>query len=138
LIKIELPQRGGVKVEFWEILQDLMEKNNDTVSTVSKGTGLPYTTVDAMIKNRAQDISMSRLHKLAQYFGKDMEYFVSGDDSKYRRVYVEDELSVQLMDKMHKQPNSKVLFSTANKVKPKDFAKVEKLLQLFVNGENNE
>ena len=67
-----------------ERLRLLMETKKLNISQVSKGASIPYTTLDGVFKKGADNIKLSTLIKLADYFDVSIDYLVGrSDDSEY-------------------------------------------------------
>jgi len=62
-------------MELWEVFSKLMEKKQVKIVDIANSTGLPYTTVDSIIKKKLKDIKFSSARKIANYFGVTPEYF---------------------------------------------------------------
>lgn len=79
--KVRCPVEGGIAdMKLWEALQMQMDKKGAKVVDVVKGTGLPYTTIDSILKKRLSSTSIPNAFRLAAFFGLSLEEFV-GDDS---------------------------------------------------------
>jgi predicted XRE-type DNA-binding protein len=55
-------------MELWEIFSNLLTQNNVKIADVSNATGLPYTTVDSIIKKKLKDIKFSSAKKNSRLF----------------------------------------------------------------------
>lgn len=60
-------------------LDYLMAKNNMNKNILSKETGIPYTTIDGFYKKGTDNIKLSTLKKLAEYFNLTLDEIA--DDS---------------------------------------------------------
>lgn len=63
-------------MKLWEALLKQMEKSGAKVSDVAKGTGLPYTTIDSIIKKQLTSTSITNAFKIAAFFGLSLEAFI--------------------------------------------------------------
>lgn len=62
-------------MSFLSKLELLMkEKNIDNINQLSKETGIPYTTIDGFYKKGTENIKLSTLRKLADYFDCSLDY----------------------------------------------------------------
>jgi transcriptional regulator with XRE-family HTH domain len=62
-------------MSFLNKLELLMkEKNIDNINQLSKETGIPYTTIDGFYKKGTENIKLSTLRKLADYFNCSLDY----------------------------------------------------------------
>jgi len=69
-------------VELWEVFKELLDKKEVKVSDVVKQTGIPYTTVDSIIKKKLKDIKFDNAVKIAEYFEVPIEYLATGQTNK--------------------------------------------------------
>ena len=66
---------------FYERFQELLKKHNATIADISKKTGIPYATVDSIIKKKLKTIYLDNAFKIAYYFGISVDVLKSGDGS---------------------------------------------------------
>lgn len=60
---------------FLNKLETLMkEKNIENINQLSRETGIPYTTIDGFYKKGTENIKLSTLRKLADYFNCSLDY----------------------------------------------------------------
>ncbi len=60
---------------FLNKLELLMkERNIENINQLSKETGIPYTTIDGFYKKGTENIKLSTLRKLADYFHCSLDY----------------------------------------------------------------
>jgi DNA-binding XRE family transcriptional regulator len=70
----------GIKMTVTDRLIDLMEKNGiKNRSELAKGAGIPYTTVVAIFDKGADNIKLSTMRKLANFFGVSLDDLADGD-----------------------------------------------------------
>ena len=67
---------------FTEKLDLLMKERNINKSTLSKESGIAYTTIDGFYKKGADNIKLSTLKALALYFGCSLDYLVDDNNTK--------------------------------------------------------
>ena len=60
-------------------LSAMMEERNIDKAELSRGTGIPYTTIDGLWKRGTENIKRSTMLKLAKYFHCTLDYL--GDDN---------------------------------------------------------
>ena len=66
-----------------ERIDQLMETKNITRGRLAKESGVPYTTLDGIKKRNCDNVKLSTLIKLADYFEISLDYLVGrGDDSE--------------------------------------------------------
>ena len=65
-------------MELWEVFSQLKEQKRVSIADIANATGLPYTTVDSIIKKKLKDIKYSNAQKIADYFGVSVEYLATG------------------------------------------------------------
>lgn len=68
-------------MNFTDKLNVLMEKKNIRISDLSRGSGIPYTTIDGFYKKGYSNIKLSTLRQLAEYFDVSIDYLVNDDYS---------------------------------------------------------
>lgn len=52
----------------------LMEKNGDTVASLSRKSGIPYTTIDGLYKKGYANIRLTTLQKICETYGVTLDY----------------------------------------------------------------
>ena len=97
---------------LYERFQLLLDRKNETIAEVAKSTGIPYTTVDSIIKKKQKSTSAENSIKLAKYFGVTVEWFIAGEEKENRAGY--DGAS----------PNKKKVLDQIRDLKPEDEAAV--------------
>ena len=66
-------------MSFLNKLDILMKDRGINKSQLSKESGVPYTTIDGFYKKGTDNIKLSTLRKLADYFGCSLDYLVDDD-----------------------------------------------------------
>ena len=59
------------------MFQKLVIEKGVRISGVARATGIPYTTIDSIIKKRLKDIKFDNAVKIAEYFDVPVEYLVT-------------------------------------------------------------
>jgi len=67
-------------VELWEVFSQLKDQKDVSIADIANATGLPYTTVDSIIKKKLKDIKYGSAQKIAKYFGVTVEYLATGEN----------------------------------------------------------
>jgi transcriptional regulator with XRE-family HTH domain len=62
-------------------LTDLMQERGINRAELAKGSGVPYTTIVALFDKGADNIKLSTLRKLAEYFGVTLDDLAGTGDS---------------------------------------------------------
>ncbi len=77
-------QKGGTDtiMNFTDKLNLLMQKKNIRISDLSRGSGIPYTTIDGFYKKGYSNIKLSTLKQLSEYFDVSIDYLVYDDYPK--------------------------------------------------------
>lgn len=70
-------------MELWEVFKKLLDEKGVKISDVVKETGIPYTTVDSIIKKQLRDIKFDNAVKIAEYFGVPIDYLATGKTAKH-------------------------------------------------------
>lgn len=68
---------------FIDILNELMSKKGINKNILSKESGIPYTTIDGFYKKGSENIKLSTLQKLSEYFNVSLDYLVKGDECTF-------------------------------------------------------
>ena len=68
--------KGGRNLNFLDKLDILMKEQNLNKHTLSHVCGIPYTTIDAFYKKGYENIKLSTIKKLAQYFNTTIDYLM--------------------------------------------------------------
>ena len=63
-------------VNFLEKLNFMMGKSGLTKYSLSKASGIPYTTVDGWYKKKCEGPKLNTLRKLAKYFETSIDFWV--------------------------------------------------------------
>ncbi len=64
-------------MSFLNKLEKLMsDKGIENISQLSRETGIPYTTIDGFYKKGTENIKLSTLRKLANYFDCSLDFLV--------------------------------------------------------------
>ena len=67
-------------MELWEVFSQLKDQKDVSIADIANATGLPYTTVDSIIKKKLKDIKYGSAQKIAKYFGVTVEYLATGEN----------------------------------------------------------
>lgn len=65
-------------MELWEVFRELMAEEGVKISDIAKDTGIPYTTLDSIIKKQLKDIKFDNAVKIAEYFDVTVDYLATG------------------------------------------------------------
>ena len=65
-------------MELWKVFKELVNKEGSKISDIARDTGIPYTTLDSIIKKQLKDIKFDNAVKIAEYFNVPVEYLASG------------------------------------------------------------
>lgn len=71
---------------FIETLNRLMEERGINKNVLAKESGIPYTTIDGFYKKGTENIKLSTLTRLCDYFGVLLDTFVAEDYSKNEEI----------------------------------------------------
>lgn len=66
---------------FLNVLDELMKKNGLNKNTLSKKSGIPYTTIDGFYKKGCDNTKLSTLRQLAKFFNVSLDYLIEGKDT---------------------------------------------------------
>jgi len=90
-------------MEFFEKLELLIKENNLKTADISKGTGIPYTTIDSMLKNKARSIAVDNAIKLAAFFDITVEELMKNKEPGFTPLNL-TETEIQLVKMLRKLP----------------------------------
>lgn len=77
---------------FLETLNSLMESNGLNKNTLSKYSGIPYTTIVGFYTKGTDNVKLSTLRKLADYFNVSLDFLINGQDATENTDSIENEL----------------------------------------------
>lgn len=67
---------------FLETLDNLMKKRGLNKNSFSKESGIAYTTIDGFYKKGYDNVKLSTLRQVANFFHVSLDYLVDGEDSQ--------------------------------------------------------
>lgn len=71
---------GGDKMNFLDNLEQLMLNNNiKNISVLSKKSNIPYTTLKNFYSRGTENVGLSTLKKIADFFNVTLDYLVYGE-----------------------------------------------------------
>ena len=70
----------GGRIMFLETLTMLMKNRGLSKAQLAKESGIPYTTIDGFYKKGCENIKLSTLQKLANYFDVTLDYLINGNN----------------------------------------------------------
>ena len=83
-------------MNFLEKIDMLMARNGDTVASLSRNAGIPYTTIDGLYKKGYTNTKLSTLLKLCDYFGVTLDYLVKESELAEMSLTAEEQQLVTL------------------------------------------
>ena len=63
---------------FLDTLNFLMKERKLNKNTLAKESGIPYTTIDGFYKKGCDNVKLSTLTRLADFFGVSLDYLING------------------------------------------------------------
>ena len=99
-------------------IADLMRKNEDTVASLSRKSGLPYTTIDGLFKKGYAGARISTIQAIARVYNVSLDYLIRDEieDPRYGMpspaLSPEDQLLLQAFHQLTPAARA-VLLSTA-------------------------
>ncbi|WP_312071860.1 helix-turn-helix transcriptional regulator [Anaerotignum propionicum] len=75
-------------MNFLDKLDSLMNKNGINKNILSKESGIPYTTIDGFYKKGYENVKLSTIKKLAEYFDTTLDYLMKDEitDMNYGKL----------------------------------------------------
>ena len=78
---------------FLDNLKKLMDERGLNNSSLSKQSGIPYTTIDGLFKRGSENIKLSTLKQLANYFNVDLDTLVLGKKTSSQKKHIDNEFA---------------------------------------------
>ena len=75
-------------MDFLDRLRILMNNHKDNNSTLAKGSGIPYTTIDGLFKRGWEKAQLSTIQKICQFYGVSLDYMVYGTEGLSEKALV--------------------------------------------------
>ena len=69
-------------LEFYQRFEKIITSKNITIGELSKKTGIPYTTLDGIIKKKLNNIKLDNVFKIAKCLNVSVEYLATGKEEK--------------------------------------------------------
>lgn len=79
---------------FLDILNGLMKTNGYNKNSLAKESGIPYTTIVGFYSKGTDNVKLSTLRKLADFFGVSLDYLINGDNNQTPLPVSSDELNL--------------------------------------------
>lgn len=79
-------------MSFRQNLKDEIYFSGISVKELSYRTGIPYTTIESYINNKATSPSLEKAFKISSILGVSLEYLLTGKNRKYTTNEKEAEL----------------------------------------------
>lgn len=67
---------------FLDTLNELMKTNGYNKNSLAKESGIPYTTIVGFYSKGTDNVKLSTLRKLANFFGVSLDYLINGEKTK--------------------------------------------------------
>jgi transcriptional regulator with XRE-family HTH domain len=115
---------------MYENFEKLTKLHNKTPYRVSKDTGVAYTVL-ADWKNGRSTPKHDKLQKIADYFGVNIGYLISGEENVSFDFLNEE--SKQIAIDAYYNPELKMLFDAAKDVPPEDLLTAIELIKKLKN-----
>lgn len=111
-------------------LTELMESHGDTVASLSRKSGVPYTTIDGLFKKGFTGAKISTIQAIARAYGVSLDYMIRDeiDDPMYGLGNAGlTGMEHDILEAMHQNPRLGLLFDRQRKMPPEA---VENMLNL--------
>ena len=128
-------------------LKQLMNERGLTKADVSRGAGLPYTTVDGLFKKDTENVKLSTLKALATFFECTIDSLVDSTSSISNdiEIYSDHQANLayfankpellEIYKEIHESENHKLLFDSARDLAPEDLEYVLNLIKRLKDSE---
>ena len=87
---------------FIEKLDLLLKMKNINKHELSKESGIPYTTIDGFYKKGAENIKLSTLKKICNYFNVTLDFF--DDNNTNNEINKLEPTETKIITEYNKQP----------------------------------
>ena len=67
---------------FLDMLNELMKTNGYNKNSLAKESGIPYTTIVGFYSKGTDNVKLSTLRKLADFFGVSLDYLINGENTE--------------------------------------------------------
>lgn len=81
---------------FLKNLDMLLKEKGIRKSVLSRESGIPYTTIDGFYKKGYENIKLSTLQKIADYFDVSVDFLIGKSEMRKVSVATDDELKIAL------------------------------------------
>lgn len=88
-------------MNFLEKLDFLINEKKMNKHQLSQATGIPYTTIDSFYKKGYDNIKLSTLLKLADYFNCSLDYLVDDDTKEYNKLELSKSKNTKILIQLH-------------------------------------
>ena len=112
-----------------EKLDFLMKVKNINKSILSKETGIPYTTIDGFYKKGTENIKLSTLKKISEYFKISLDELANDDIPINNETYNKD----MYLSDMQRQQKIKMLFDSSEGVSLEEIKMAIDVVKLIRN-----
>lgn len=124
---------------MYEVFEMLCEQRGVTVAEVSRATGIAQSTLSNW-KKRRNNLSAANAKKIADYFGVDVGFLMSGvqtgvQDSNYTKYY-EDVKSALMAQQMFEDKQLRALFHVQKNIDPERFKAFCDMIVAYYKMEN--
>lgn len=122
-----------------EKLEELMKVRGLNKSQLAKESGVPYTTIDGLFKKGAENVKLSTLRKLSDYFDVSLDVLTDSNNTSENEEtgYYLDKEAAKIAQEIYDNPNLRILFDTTRKVKPEDLKFIAEMVRRM-SGEDND
>lgn len=124
---------------FIEKLDALLKESKINKNILSRETGIPYTTIDSFYKKGADNIKLSNLKKIAEYFNVSLDYLVDdNNDLNYEHkithstnndIYYIQEEAAEYAQEIASNKELKMLFDASRNVSKEDLEFVVEMVK---------
>jgi transcriptional regulator with XRE-family HTH domain len=81
-------------MEFWERFKKLLDDNGVKIPRLSRGTGIPRSTLYGIAQRKQKNIDLKNVGRIADYFHVDTEYLATGQEIPKPLQLAEDEIDL--------------------------------------------
>ena len=112
-------------------LQRLIEYSGKTRQEICDDLDIPYSTFSEWM-NAKKYPRIDKIEKMANYFHVKKSELVEEQPTDDRPHYIIDPDAEKMIVDMYENPDLRVVFDCARKVKPEDLEQVAKLIKTFI------
>lgn len=130
-------------MSFLEKIELLMKENNiKNLNQLAEKTGVPYTTIRSFYEHGGENIKLSTLKKLSDFFKCSLDYLVNEYSTEEKgnncpdRIIPDSELTRRLQQ-LNENEGIRILFNKVGELTEKELQQVLDIVEIIKRERNN-